>query len=109
VSDELERVVVAAIASTGHTEPVDLDARWRNLGVDSLDLLDVVLQVERSVGQDVPDEVAVRLFTPRDLIGALRRLGPPPAGPVIGGDGERLPVTVAGAARQRVCAHRGSR
>ncbi|HEV8516596.1 MAG TPA: phosphopantetheine-binding protein [Candidatus Limnocylindrales bacterium] len=71
MSQPIERVVEEAIAGAGGRRPIDLDAPWREVGIDSLDLLDVVLRAERALDCSIPDEAAVRLFTPRDLILAL--------------------------------------
>jgi acyl carrier protein len=98
VNDAAERVVIAAITAAGHPEPIDLDAPWRAQEIDSLDLLDVVLASERSMGCVVPDEVALRLFTPRDLVNALMALSPRPRSvPIVPDERIAVPVGTRGA------------
>jgi acyl carrier protein len=92
------RVVIAAITAAGHPGPIDLDTPWRAQDIDSLDLLDVVLACERSMGCVVPDEVALRLFTPRDLVNALSALSPRPHSvPVVPDERIAVPVGTTGA------------
>lgn len=96
----LERVVAEAVASVGVRSAVELDARWRDLGIDSLDLLEVVLRVERTLGCSIPDEAAVRLFTPRDLVVALALLQPAPSAvPIDPREPTAIPIGSGAAAR----------
>lgn len=95
---EVESIVIAAVTAAGHSGPIDLDAAWRAQEIDSLDLLDVVLASERSMGCVVPDEVALRLFTPRDLVNALVALSPRSGSvPIVPDERVAIPVGTSGA------------
>jgi acyl carrier protein len=57
--------------------PRDLSDSWRSLGVDSLDLLVLVTQVEDEFDVDLPDGVVAGAATVADLAAAVdeRRSG----------------------------------
>ncbi len=50
-----------------------LDARWRNLDIDSLDLLDVIVECEQVFEIEIPDERAVLFYTLGDMIGFVEQ------------------------------------
>jgi acyl carrier protein len=114
MSGEIEQAVIEAIAAVGKPEKVDLDASWRAQGIDSLDLLDVVLRTERALGCSVPDEAAVRLFTPRDLLAALANASAQQTSvPVIRAERVAVPVRLSDpsrtAEREQVSTQRSAR
>ena len=45
-----------------------LDARWRDLDIDSLDLLDVIVECEQVFAIVIPDSRAVLFYTLGDVI-----------------------------------------
>lgn len=45
-----------------------LDTRWRDLGIDSLDLLAIVLDCEREFAVTIPDDQSMGFATIRDIL-----------------------------------------
>jgi acyl carrier protein len=72
--NEIEGQLAALIAQlTGlQLVAVDLDASWRTLGLDSLDLLALLLDCERAFAVSIPDEQALRLRSGRDVAACIR-------------------------------------
>lgn len=72
---EPEARLRALIARRANLDPaaVDLDARWRALGFDSLDLLDLLVACEQEFAITIDDLAAVRLRCGRDIADYIRR------------------------------------
>ncbi|MDH5347677.1 MAG: AMP-binding protein [Nitrospira sp.] len=59
---------------TGHDRPITLDSSLdRDLGLDSLARVELMLRIHRAFGVDLPEDTLVRAETPRDLLEALHR------------------------------------
>jgi acyl carrier protein len=73
-SDQRLRQIVARIA---HKSPqvVASDATWRVLGLDSLDLFDLLVAVELEFGVEIPDAQAVGFYCIADLVHYLQANG----------------------------------
>jgi acyl carrier protein len=71
---EIEEQLAGLIAQLTGLTPVavNLDASWRTLGLDSLDLLTLVLESERAFAVSIPDEQALRLRSGRDVVACVR-------------------------------------
>ena len=71
----IEDRVRALVAALIRAEPagVCLDATWRALGVDSLDLVDLFTTCEQEFGIAISDEEAMRFRRVRDIVEYLRR------------------------------------
>ena len=67
----LEEVQAVARERARHLE---LDTRIRELGLDSLEFLDVIARVERACNVRIPDATALQIETCRDLAQAAARL-----------------------------------
>lgn len=69
-SDTLTTRVVAAIATMQKTAPesIGLDARFEELGIDSLSSFDLLCQLEDELGVVIPDDDARQMKTVRDVI-----------------------------------------
>lgn len=52
-------------------KPGGLDATWRELGIDSLDRLDLALRCEEDLEVKIPDSRLARFEGPRDLVDFL--------------------------------------
>ncbi len=52
------------------------DAIERDLGIDSLSRVELVLRIERAFGVRLPESLAAAARTPRDLLAALGKAGP---------------------------------
>jgi acyl carrier protein len=67
----IEARVLAVVASIVGARPVDPEASWRSLGMDSLDLLTLVTSIEEEFDQRIPDQVAMRLQSVGDVVGLV--------------------------------------
>ena len=76
MTDGLDAAVVAMVGEVGRRgeAPPPL-ARWADVGIDSLDLVELVEAVEARFGVVIPDRVAARLRGPDDLVAAVRGSG----------------------------------
>ena len=70
--NDLAPRVLGLVSSVAGRPVVDPAARWRELGMDSLDLLSLVTAVEDEFGIAVPDPVAMRLQCAADVIELVR-------------------------------------
>jgi acyl carrier protein len=73
VTDVDERVL-ALVSSIAGRPVLDAAAEWRDLGMDSLDLLSLVTAVEDEFGTTISDPVAMRLRCATDVIELVSRL-----------------------------------
>ncbi len=73
--DTLTARVVAAIATMQKKQPesIGLDAKFEELGIDSLSSFDLLCQLEDELGVVIPDDDARQMKTVRDVID---RVGP---------------------------------
>ncbi len=89
MSDALPAAVHNLLRTLGGVdEPPAAGARWADLGIDSLDLLELVEAAEERFAIALPDRLAARLRGPDDLVAALRALGAEPA-PLSRSSGDR--------------------
>lgn len=72
---ELQRAVVAAIAERKKIDPasVHLDSSLVDLGIDSLDGIDLIFAFEDQYRIAIPDNVVQQMKTVRDVADALAR------------------------------------
>ena len=62
-------------------EAITLDARFvEDLGLDSLDTVDLIIRCEQTFGIELPEEEAEQLLTVGALVGYLVARLPPPGG-----------------------------
>lgn len=83
VPDDLERTVIELIAKKKKLDPsqVTLDATFQELGIDSLDGMDLLFTFEDTFNISVPDDAAQQMKTVRDVTEGLRKvLAGSPAG-----------------------------
>jgi acyl carrier protein len=68
--DALTARVVSTIAALQKKPPesIGLDARFEELGIDSLSAFDLLCQLEDELGVVIPDEDARQITTVRDVI-----------------------------------------
>lgn len=57
-------------------EPIDPDMQLSELGFDSLDALNVLFLLEENFKISIPDDVARKIRTINDMVGAVRNLLP---------------------------------
>jgi acyl carrier protein len=81
-ADPLVQTVLAAIAEVRHVPPEDIDpeSSLADLGLDSLDTVTLLFELETRLGIEIPDDAAKSVRTVRDVVDGVRRLvdSPPP-------------------------------
>jgi acyl carrier protein len=72
--DPLERQVIEIIAQKKHlpAESITLDSTFLDLGIDSLDGMDLLFNFEEAFKLTIPDEVAQQMKNVRQVTEALR-------------------------------------
>ena len=72
---DLEQRVIDLIANHQRIRPceVTLDSTLFDLGIDSFDGMDLLLEFERVFQVPIPDDIGSRVETVRDAVSALRR------------------------------------
>jgi acyl carrier protein len=74
LTDPLDEAVGALVREVGRLDEAPAPmARWADVGIDSLDLVELVEAAEARFGVVITDRVAVRLRGPDDLVAAVRR------------------------------------
>jgi acyl carrier protein len=75
--NETETRFRALIAGIAHkpAESISLDARWREIGLDSLDLFEVLTACEAEFGVTIPDSQAIHFHRPADVLSYLQGIG----------------------------------
>ncbi|MDQ1566211.1 MAG: Phosphopantetheine attachment site [Actinomycetota bacterium] len=73
-----EALVVRMVSELARRRPDDgdvLDLSWAEIGLDSLDLLELAVRCEDELGRPVPDAELVRWSRPRHVVAFLARAG----------------------------------
>ena len=87
--EELTARVRAVIAATQHLpqEKITPDSTFQELGIDSLDGINILFAVESEFNINIPDEAAQSLRSVRDVIDGIAKL-------LESGPGNQAPVRV---------------
>jgi acyl carrier protein len=87
--EELTARVRSIIAATQHLpqEKITADSTFEELGIDSLDGINILFAVESEFNINIPDEAAQSLRSVRDVIDGIAKL-------LDSGQGSQAPVTV---------------
>jgi acyl carrier protein len=73
LSDRVVKLAAKQVALS--TEQISRDARFvDDLGFDSLDVVEFMMEVEDEFDVSVPDDVAQKILTVRQAVDAIRRL-----------------------------------
>jgi acyl carrier protein len=74
--DELTARVRALIAATQHLpeEKITADSTFLELGIDSLDGINIMFAVENEFNINIPDEAAQNLRSVRDVVDGIAKL-----------------------------------
>jgi len=72
----IEETVIRIIAQENHLEPgsVTLDSTFAELGIDSLDGMNILFALEAEMNIIIPDAVARRMDTVRQVVDSLTRV-----------------------------------
>jgi acyl carrier protein len=78
MSDELIKRVISVIAATQKMEPekITIDSTFEELGIDSLDGVQLLFALETEFNINIPDEGAQGLHGVREMVEALSKLMP---------------------------------
>ena len=76
MSDRLVQTVVEALAEVKHVPPerITLDTTFAELGMDSLDTVTMLFELETRLEVTISDEAAKSVRTVRDVVDGLRGL-----------------------------------
>lgn len=76
MADPLVQTVLSAIAEVRHVpaEEIALDASLADLGLDSLDTVTMLFELETRLDIAIPDDAAKSVRTVRDVVEGVRRL-----------------------------------
>lgn len=83
--NEVTQRVIRCIAETQHLEPekIQIDSTFEELGIDSLDGINILFALETEFDINIPDEAAQTIRTVREMIEGIEKLlaGGPEAAP----------------------------
>jgi len=69
--EEPVRLIIAKVAAK-EIEQVSLDDPWRKLGLDSLDLFDLLIACEKEFNVEISDAQAINFYRGQDIVNFLR-------------------------------------
>ncbi len=89
MSDPITAKVIAAVVSVKNipAETVTSESQLTELGFDSLDVINLLFELEEAFNVSIPDDEARRVRTVSDIVAGIRRLTAAAAG-AAGGPGE---------------------
>ena len=75
-SDPLQQRVLSIIAETQRKDPalVTIDSSFEELGIDSMDGVNIIFALENEFNINVPDEEVKTIKSIRDMVEGVRRL-----------------------------------
>jgi acyl carrier protein len=76
MQDELSQRVIAVMAAAQHLEPekITIDSTFQELGIDSLDGINILFALESEFDINIPDDAAKEIRTVNDMVNGVRRL-----------------------------------
>lgn len=76
MQDELTKRVIAVMAATQHIaeEKITLDSTFQELGIDSLDGINILFALENEFDINIPDDAAREIRSVRDMVEGVRKL-----------------------------------
>ena len=76
MSDDLIRRVISCIASTQHmaAERITLDSTFEELGIDSLDGINILFALENEFNINIPDDAARSIRSVREMVEGIEKL-----------------------------------
>lgn len=74
--DELAQKVIQCIAETQHLEPekITVDSTFEELGIDSLDGINILFALETEFDISIPDDAAQSIRTVREMVEGVAKL-----------------------------------
>ena len=76
MADEIEEKVLAVIAQVKRlpAESVALDSSFEQLGIDSLDGMNILFELEHEFDINIPDEQARSIHSVREMVEGVKKL-----------------------------------
>jgi acyl carrier protein len=76
MNDDLTQRVLTIIAETQRKDPalVTIDSSFEELGIDSMDGVNIIFALENEFNINVPDEEVKNIRSIRDMVEGVRRL-----------------------------------
>lgn len=76
MEDELSQRVIRVMAATQHLPPekIAIDSSFQELGIDSLDGINILFALESEFDINIPDDAAKEIRTVRDMVEGVRQL-----------------------------------
>lgn len=76
MQDELTKKVISTMAATQHIaeEKITIDSTFQELGIDSLDGINILFALESAFDISIPDEKAKEIRTVREMVDGVRLL-----------------------------------
>lgn len=71
IEDQVKDIIASKLMMS--EELVDTNEKMENLGADSLDLVEIVMEVETQFNLNVPDERMEMFSTPNDIIDYVKQ------------------------------------
>ncbi|HLJ17530.1 MAG TPA: phosphopantetheine-binding protein [Bryobacteraceae bacterium] len=74
--DDLSQRVISVVAATQHIAPekVTLDSTFEELGIDSLDGINILFAVENEFNISIPDDAAKAIRSVREMVEGVDKL-----------------------------------
>ncbi|WFG98223.1 acyl carrier protein [Spiroplasma citri] len=70
VLDEVKKV----LKECGISKSIDLNTEFKSLGLDSLDLMDLVIEAEKKCEIQIPDDKLMDIKTVADLVEVIKEI-----------------------------------
>ncbi len=76
MQDELSKRVIAVMATTQHMpeDKITIDSSFQELGIDSLDGINILFALESEFDINIPDDAAKEIKTVREMVEGVRQL-----------------------------------
>lgn len=76
MQDELTKRVIGVMAATQHIpeEKIEIEKSFQELGIDSLDGINILFALENEFDINIPDEAAKEIRTVHDVVEGVRKL-----------------------------------
>lgn len=76
MQDELTKRVIGVMAATQHIpeEKIEIEKSFQELGIDSLDGINILFALENEFDINIPDEAAKEIKTVQDIVEGVRKL-----------------------------------
>ena len=76
MQDELTKRVIGIMAATQHIpeEKIEIEKSFQELGIDSLDGINILFALENEFDINIPDEAVKEIKTVQDVVEGVRKL-----------------------------------